>query len=131
MNHAKPRLSRHFDDRAFPLYPPPSTGFRRPSWRTKGSKPWQARRSDAHTVVGEWNIPAGQPYADGIKVKADKTAARGGQVGLRLQTFAGGRLAGVQQRIADLAAGVYEFKVWAKGKGALILTTETLRGAVT
>ena len=72
-----------------------------------------------NTVVGAWSIPPGQPYADGIEVEADKTAARGGQVGLRLQTFAGGRLAGVHQPVADLAAGVYEFKVWAKGKGAL------------
>jgi hypothetical protein len=79
------------------------------------------------TVVGEWSIPPGQPYADGIEVKADKTAARSGQLGLRLQRLANGRLAGIQQRIADLAAGLYEFKVWAKGEGVLILKTETLR----
>ena len=80
-----------------------------------------------NTVVDAWSIPPGQPYADGIEVEADKTAAHGGQAGLRLQKLANGRLAGVQQRLSHLVAGIYEFKVWAKGKGALILQTETLR----
>ena len=67
-------------------------------------------------VTGEWSIPAGQPYADSIVVKADATTARTGKAGLKLQTLTGGREAAVHQQIPQLAAGIYEFKVWAKGK---------------
>ena len=78
-------------------------------------------------AAGQWSIPPGEPYADSIEVKAGPSAARGGKAGLSLRQLNASRLAAVHQPIPQLAAGIYEFKLWAKGKGVLALKTDTLR----
>ena len=75
---------------------------------------------------GGWYIPAGPPYADGISVRGDKAAARTGAAGLSLSASVWGRLAAARQTV-DLPAGVYEFTVWGKGDGLLVLTAGNLR----
>lgn len=77
-------------------------------------------------VAGGWSIPPGPPYADGITVRGEAAAAHGGAAGLSLKTLAYGRLAAARQTV-DLPAGVYEFKVWAKGDGVLTLSAGNLR----
>ena len=82
---------------------------------------------ERETMVGGWSISAGEPYASGIEVKVDKTAAHSGQVGLRLQGATAAHLAAIHQSILQLPAGIFEFKVWAKGEGVLVLKSDTLQ----
>jgi len=77
---------------------------------------------------GAWRIPAGPPYANMIEVRGDKAFARTGQGGLLLKvTRAWGRVAAVRQTVPRLPKGVYEFKVWAKGKGLIVLAADRRR----
>ena len=84
------------------------------------------RDAPREAAAGAWYIPAGPPYADGIAVKGDVKAMHGGASGLSLAVSVWGRLAAIRQTM-ELPAGVYEFKVWAKGDGYLVLSAGNLR----
>ena len=82
---------------------------------------------------GAWRIPTGRAHVDGIEVTGHKRFARSGQAGLRLRMASWGRLAAVQQTLAALPKGLYELRVWAKGKGFIMLAADRTRrrGALT